>query len=236
MGFKKFFIIDENESSTEKNKTQKETKTPVAPTTFPTADVKFPSSDVTFPKETFKSTYTVPPSVVNNPFLDKIMDVYDKGFTNLNQPGYDFFEFFKSVVKGGIDNPLVYEMALEIGQSMDSNVSKQSLLNQAEYYITELTKVHSGFNIDGQNKIDNLTNTKNSETNSLASEISSLKQQLNSIQIQIQTKENLLTEIGSKYQPELNEITYKLLANDIAKDRFISNINKVKSNISNNLK
>lgn len=154
----------------------------------------------------------------------------------MNQPGYDFFEFFKAVNKAGIDNPQVYQMALDMGQAMDSNVSKQSLMSQADYYINELDKVHTGFMTDGQAKINDLTNKKNSETTSLSSEITSLKQQLEFIQNQIQIKENALNEIGNKYQPDINEISYKLEANDIAKNTFISNINKVKTNISNNLK
>jgi polyhydroxyalkanoate synthesis regulator phasin len=88
---------------------------------------------------------------------------------------------------------------------------------------------------DGQGKINDLTNKKNSESNNLTSEISSLKQQLEFIQNQIQSKETALNEIGNKYQPDINEISFKLAANDAAKDTFISNIKKVKNNITNNL-
>ncbi len=236
MSFRDVFFTNENET-----KPNVKAETPKGATSFP-SETKFPTNSQTFPTNNafpsngsvFSPNPTVAP--VSNPFLDKIFDVYDKGFTKLNQPGYDFFEFFKAVSKGGIDNPQVYEMALEMGIAMDSNVSKQSLLNQADYYITELTKVHSGFSSDGQSKITDLTNKKNSETNSLVTEISSLKQQLESIQNQIRTKESSLAEIGDKYQPDINDIGYKLSANDMVKDKFVTNINKVKSNISNNLK
>jgi polyhydroxyalkanoate synthesis regulator phasin len=239
MSFKDFFINGDQSSQPAQKQEVKSTKT----VEFPKNDVKFPSTSEkyapTFPEKkttSFPENKPTPTFQEKNPYIDKILDVYDKGFTKLNQPGYDFFEFFKAVNKAGIDNPQVYQMALDMGQAMDSNVSRQSLLNQADYYISELEKVHTGFMTDGQSKINELTNKKNSETNSLSSEITSLRQQLEFIQNQIQSKENSLNEIGNKYQPDINEISFKLAANDTAKDTFTSNINKVKSNISNNLK
>jgi len=245
MSFKTFFI--QNEGSAKQAEPQKTvfTKTKTSETTFPT-ETTFPS-ETTFPNENetifpsndmkFPEANVVTSNIPDvNKFLDKIVEVYDNGFAKLNQPGYDFYEFFRSVSKAGIDNPQVYQMAIEMAQAMDSNVSKQSLLNQAEYYISELTKVHSGFRSDGQNKISDLTSKKNSETNTLSSDINSLEKQLKSIQSQIASKKQSLSEIDKKYLPNINEISAKLSANDIVKDRLISNINKVKSNISNNLK
>lgn len=235
MSWKGFFIENEGSAKAEPQKVNVQ-KTKSSETTFPSeatfpSETIFPSNDMKFPETDGHDT-----SSDVNKFLDKIIEVYDKGFIKLNQPGYDFYEFFKSVNKAGIDNPQVYQMAIEMAQAMDSNVSKQSLLNQAEYYISELTKVHSGFNTDGRNKITDLTNKKNSETSTLSSDISSLEQQLKTIQSQIISKKQSLSEIDKKYLPDINEITAKLSANDIAKDRLISNINKVKSNIANNLK
>jgi hypothetical protein len=220
-----YFIVSEEKGTEKSNNVIENSKTE---TKFPSTDIKFPSNGTSFAD--IKST------VNDNPFLEKILDVYEKGFNKLNQPGYDFFEYFKSVVKGGIDNPKIYEMALEMGRAMDSNVSKDSLLNQADYYISELSKVHSGFKNDGQSKINELTSKKNEETTSLVSDINSLTQQLESIQRQIESKKTSLAQIDNKYQPSISEITLKLSANDMAKDRYISDINKVKSNILNNLK
>jgi len=201
-------------------------------TTFPkTSETKFPTNaETTFPKTAPVRTDET------NPYLEKILNVYDNGFTKLNQPGYDFFEFFKAVSKSGIDNPQVYEMALEMGQAMDTNVSKQSLLSQADYYIGELNKVYSGFNTDGQTKMNELSTRKSSESQSLSSEIGSLKAQLDNLQNLIQVKQSSLNEIDGKYQPEIEQLSLKLSANDMVKDKFVSTINKVKINISNNLK
>lgn len=215
--------------------------------TFPqsTPNIQFPQSkyEPTFPQNNGSvfspnpGTKTPTPTFSEkNPYLDKILDVYDKGFTGLNQPGYDFFEFFKAVCTAGVDNPQVYQMALEMGKAMDSNVSKQSLLSQADYYLSELDKVHTSFSTDGQNKLSELTQKKNSESTSLSSTVASLKLQLSTIQDQILAKENELAEIDNKYQPQIDEVSLKMSANDSVKNTFIGNINKVKMNISNNLK
>lgn len=240
MSWKDLFI----ENSDPKTETSKGSVTEIPKTsTFPkTSETTFPkSSETMFPKTNETAATTFPKastirSEATNPFMEKILAVYDSGFNKLNQPGYDFFEFFKAVSKSGIDNPQVYEMALDMGQAMDANVSKQSLLSQADYYISELTKVYNGFNSEGQSKMNELVTRKSSESQSLAAEISSLKLQLESIQNQIQTKQFTLNEIDTKYQPDIEQVSQKLSANDIVKDNLISTINKVKSNISNILK
>lgn len=240
MSWKDLFIENtdpkpESKPSTPTNPQKYSTETTfpkINETTFPkTAEPVFPNvGDTVFPKvEPVKVETT-------NPFLDKILTVYDNGFTKLNQPGYDFFEFFKAVSKSGIDNPQVYIMALEMGQAMDSNVSKQTLLNQADYYIAELNKVYNGFNTDGKNKLNELSTRKNSESQSLTSEIGSLKSQLENLQNLILMKQNSLNEIDGKYQPEIDQLMLKLSANDQVKDKFVSTIEKVKININNNLK
>ena len=245
MSWKDLFIIsDENEKSDEKTTVKSTVKVQNKDTVqFPqSTNVQSPQSkyEPTFPQNN-GSVFSPNPgmkqkSSEKNSHLDKILDVYDKGFTSLNQVGYDFFEFFKSVCTAGIDNSQVYLMALEMGKAMDQNVSKDSLLKQADYYITELDKVYLSFSTDGQNKMNDLSQKKNVESTSLSSTIASLKNQLLSIQEQIRIKENELSDIDNKYQPQIDEIALKLEANDSVKNIFIGNINKVKMNISNNLK
>lgn len=247
MSWKDLFIVsDENEKSetpTVKSTGNTQNKNVVQPQ----SNVQFPQStqskyEPTFPQNN-GSVFSPNPGMKpkptfgeKNPYLDKILEVYDKGFTGLNKPGYDFFEFFKAVCTAGIDNSQVYQMALEMGKAMDQNVTKDSLLTQADYYITELNKVYASFSTDGQNKMNDLSQKKNTETTSLSSSIASLKNQLSTIQEQIRIKENELSDIDNKYQPQIDEISLKLEANDSVKNIFMENINKVKMNISNNLK
>jgi len=196
---------------------------------FPQNGSSFPQNGSSFPQ----NVAPVQPS--GNRFLNDIVAVYDKGFVKLNQPGYDFFEFFKMVSKGGIDNPQVYGMALEMAQSVDNSVNKASLILQSDYYITELQKLHESVGADGTKKMSDLTANKGSETITLTGDIDTLKKQLELLSGQLRERESALAEIDNKYQPKLSEIAEKLAANDTAKDMIISSINKVKNNIQNNL-
>ena len=202
---------------------------------------------VTFPKETSSNVFptatnnsmpTMPTDYkpVENPFIDKLIEAYDSTFNKLNQPGYNFFTYYKAVNKSGVDNPQVYEMAFDLGQSMDSTITKALLLSQADYYSNELNKTHDTLAKDGQTKSNALINSKNSEATSLVTDLNLLKQQLQNIQSQITEKQNTLAQIDNKYQPDIDNITLKLAANDIARDTFINKINKVKTNIVNILK
>jgi len=236
MGFKDFFILpDENQA-----KTKVEEK-PVVNSKFPTeATNKFPSTSqnsfANTAQNNFRNENVPQPASSVNPFLDKITNVYNEGFNKLNKPGYDFFEFYKSILIGGVDNYQAYNMALEMGRVMDPNVSKETLSEQADYYIAELGKVYEGFKTDGQNKLSNSLSDKTAETNSLTSEIESLKQQLSAIQFQINDKQTSLGKIDAKYQSTIDDINFKLSANDTVSNNLISSIQKVKSNILNILK
>jgi hypothetical protein len=207
---------------------------PVAPVTQPTVPVV---NAVTFPT-TAPSTFPTgaESTPTNNRFLKDIMDVYDKGFEKLNKPGYDFFEFFKSVYKTGVDNPQVYQMAFEMAQGMDNSITKALLLSQSDYYITEIEKVYASFTANGKQKIQDITEEKNAETKKLTGDIDSLKKQLEIIKAQLSEKEKSLAEIDGSYAPSINDISEKLSANDIAKETLITNLTKVKNNIQNHLK
>jgi hypothetical protein len=63
-----------------------------------------------------------------------------------------------------------------------------------------------------------------------------MKEQLESLKAQILEKENKLKVVGSKYEPQINEIDSKLGANDIAKNQLIQSIAQVKNGININLK
>ena len=231
MNFKSLFIVDPNEDQT---KPVPEVKTTQPTTSFPTSAPSVAPPNVTaFPSSTPTS---VPTNTGSNRFLNDIVEVYNNGFEKLNQPGYDFFEYYRAVMKAGVDNSQVYQMAFDMAQGMDNTVSKQSLLTQSEYYIGELQKVHATYQTNGNTKLSDLTNTKNSESQTLTTDINSLREHLEIIKKELTEKETSLAEIDNKYQQPINDIREKLSANDTAKDIIISSINKVKNNINNNLK
>jgi hypothetical protein len=230
MGLKDLFFINNEEEE------KPETVAPIV-----TEAVKFPGVNETSnmtPPTTFPNVTPTVASINNpscQPHLEKIIQLYESGFDGLNQAGYDFYEFYKAVVSGGIDNPQVYAMALSMGKAMDGNVSKESLLSQSQYYFDEIMKVHKSYVDNGTTKKNQLLSTKENERSQLSSELDGLKMQMEAISNQIVSKQSSLSEIDNKYANELTEVDCKLMANDVAKDKILSSINAVKQGLTNNL-
>ena len=236
MSWTSLFITDANSQETVTPKPS-ETKKPT--TSFPTSGqnsqtgaASFPTNNGNFQQNGSSFQVNAPTAQPSgNRFINDIVGVYDKNFKKINSTGYDFFEFFKMVNKGGIDNPQVYGMALEMAQSVDSSVTKDSLVTQSGQYIAQLEALHTSVSEDGTRKLTELTTNKSNETASLTTDIGSLSSQLQLITQQLNERQHSLSEIDSKYQPKIDEISEKLSANDTARNMIVSNINKVKNNI-----
>ena len=233
------FAQDENSSEGSNQKAPAPTKQSSAtkfPETAQTSDVatpvfNFPTSAPTQQPTTFAST-----AGVSQEHLEKAIELYENGFNSLNQDGFDFFEFFQSVSHGGITNPQVYAMAYAMGTAMDKTISKEKLMSQADFYVSEITKVYEENVAKGQSKKDSLLKQKESENQTLANELSMFQQQLEALQIQIADRQNKLQAIDGKYQPQLADIDGKLTANTIAKNKIVEAIQTVKTGININIK
>ena len=240
--FKDLFIVDEN--STDK---PTETAKPSASTTkFPTAATTeapaastytFPTQEASTPTFTPTPIATFTPSVpVSNDYLVKALEVYQKGFDSLNQPGFDFYEFYQSVASGGIDNPAVYAMAFQMASAMDKSISKAGLVQQADFYLAEIQKVYEEYVSKGQAKRQEVESLKVNENQSLTNELNDMTHQLEALKTQIEDRTRKLSLIDGKYNPQLSEIDSKLAANTTAKDRILGSIQTVKQGINNNVK
>ncbi len=230
MSLKDYFIVNDKADNEKKIEPTKETKK-----TFPVSDsqpsnafanIGFGKSNVETPQSNHSS----------NEYIAKAIETYENGFESLNQPGYDFFEFYKTVLQGGIDNPQVYQMCFTMGNAMDKTITKEKLLQQSDFYISEITKVYNDNVNKGNIKRQDLITQKNNENQSLITELEMMKQQMEALKVQIQDRENKLSAIGGKYEPKLSEIESKLAANDIAKTILVNSIEQVKQGINNNLK
>jgi hypothetical protein len=238
MGLKDLFIVSDEKPI---DKPVQEPVKQSAPST-----TKFPSSTPKTEETTsnpFSSfgfgsspTPTYQAATVSNEVLAKTLEMYEAGFDSLNQPGYDFYEFFKTVMAGGADNPAIYGMAFGMGSAMDKTITKDKLLMQSEFYITEINKVYNDYVAKGNGKRQEVINQKNHENESLLGELNLMRQQLEQLQVQISDRENKLSVIDSKYGPILNEVETKITANDLAKQKIVSSIEQVKNGIINNLK
>jgi len=216
MGLKSYFFNTEEEGA--------DKKTPA-----PAETIKFPSTSATV-----AATPTI--EAMNcEPHMDAIMSLYEKGFESLNQPGVEFYEFFKSVIAGGADNPTTYTMAFNMLKGLESGMSKQSLLDQSKFYVAKIDKVHQGYDKNGRDKKMEIEKQRDAETERLRTDLDLLRQQQETIKTQIQTKEIQLTQQDAKYNPEIEQIGCKMTANDVAKKKIIGTINKVVVGITNNL-
>lgn len=167
--------------------------------------------------------------------IDKAYSLYQNGFDSLNQPGYDFYEFFKMVVAGGIGNAPIYAMAFAMGKSVETKMTKEGLINQADFYLSEITKVYENYALQGDTKKNELVGRKSQENQSLLSEVDHLKQQIDALQVQLDSSIKRLNTIDSNYAEQLNEVDCKIKANMLAKDKIIGEIQSVKNGITNNV-
>lgn len=245
MGFlKDLFIVDENAAN--KPTTNEPAKKETTLSKFPTASTPTeaaPAASFSFPKAETPSFTPAPTTSfapistqVPNDYIEKALDVYEKGFESLNQPGFDFYEFFQSVAHGGADNPQVYAMAYQMAYGMDKSITKEKLIQQGDFYLTEIDKVYQEYVGKGNGKKQELLTLKDNENKNLVGELESMKQQLVALQIQIDDRERKLGEIDTKYGPQLSEIENKILANNIANQKIVESIQHVKSGIITNIK
>jgi hypothetical protein len=195
---------------------------------------KFPGFEKT--SNNFTQTNSSQSGQISDELASKFFDAYESAFDKMNQDGYDFFEFFQAVMHGDINNPQTYAMAFGMGKAMDKTLSKDKLLSQSEFYVSQLIELYNKNVSEGTNKKQDLINAKESENKNLNSELNSLKQQLEGLQVQIQDREKKLSLVDSKYEPQIAERDSKLMANDYAKNKIISTIETVKQGINQNLK
>lgn len=186
-------------------------------------------------KSVDNKSVTIPVDLSNDYYLNTL-SVYENGFENLNQPGYDFYEFYRAVTVGGIHNPSSYAMAFGMGTAMDKTITKEKLLTQSEFYLNEIIKVHEDFKNKGNQKHNEIITQKRTENETLISDLNSLKLQMEQLQVQIDDRERKLSIIDSKYDGNVNEVVGKLTANDKAKDTLLNTIREVKEGIIKNLK
>lgn len=227
----KFDFLFENSGEKKPEKKEEKKAAPVAAgdagaTAESGGKIKFPTKEEEAP--TIGATNC-------EPHMDAVMKLYEKGFEGLDQPGVEFFEYFKSVASAGMDNPAAYTMAFNMLKGLEPDLSKDGLLEQSKFYVTEIEKVHQGYDTNGKNKKIEVEDQKNVETEKLKSDISLLEQQLETTKNQIEAKKLKLGGIDSKYDPEIEEIGCKMAANDMARDKILGAINKVVEGIKANI-
>ncbi|KIX21220.1 hypothetical protein SY27_10725 [Flavobacterium sp. 316] len=217
--WKSLFINDsDNSSSKEESKSKPIEK--ASPSTVQTN--KFPEEKII---NTTNENFA-------NPFVNEILEVYEKGFESLNLNDFDFFEMYKSVAIVGITNPQSYQMAFTMGKSIKPDLSKEYLLEKSKFYIDEINKVFAKYDSTGNIKKKDLNNLVLKEKETLTNTITDLENKILQMQQELQEKKTLLANIDSKNESELREIQLKIEANNFAKQKILDSINLVISGIN----
>lgn len=177
---------------------------------------------------------------INGEVLNQVIEMYANGFDSLNKPGYDFFEFFKSITSIPEQSPQMYAMAFQMGKSMAPQISKQTLLTDAEFYIAQVNGVHSKFQSQGENKKQQLANATAQAKEAVLKEIANLEDKIKQLKAQILQLETYQLETNASLAPlemknagEIQNIDQKLVANDYAREQIIAKIEMVKQGIQN---
>lgn len=194
--------------------------------------VETPGEQTRFPKDGSIHVNSSVGTPVQNPFIEEIVEVYEKGFDSLNQENFDFYELFKSVMAVGVTNPQSYQMAFTMGKTIRPELTKEFLLEKARYYQSEIEKVYQKYSATGTQRKSDLDTTITREKVNLAKSISDLEAQIAALQKELNEKRHAHSLIDSQNLAQYNEIHLKLEANEFAKNRILDSINQVVSGIN----
>jgi hypothetical protein len=217
--WKSLFVNEETDTS---SKTEIQIPTPSSPKN--TTENKFPETNFTQ-----NSTTT---TVSNNPFINEILEVYQKGFDGLNHEGFDFFELYKSVNAVGVTNPQSYQMAFTMGKTIKADLTKEFLIEKAKFYIAEIEKVYAKYDATGNSKNKALSDTITSKKNNLTAIIADFESQIAKLQTELEAKKTELARIDMDNKDMFAEIELKIEANNIAKQKILESINTVVTGIN----
>jgi hypothetical protein len=195
------------------------------------------------PVPNFSTTASSPPATASNPAVNEVIKVYEDGLESINMPGYDFFEFYKAVSTAGHHGSQMYNMAFQMASALDSTITVQKLVSDADFYISKINEVHSQYASQGQQRLNDINGKKQAEKSKLSNDIELANQRITQLRTELQNLENdvkqnrnKLLKIDEGYIQQENSIREKMAANDTARNSSIEKLNTVKNGISNFIK
>lgn len=211
--------------------------------------------DETPKKETAPETFSFPvqsnipspqqaaPPPVADATVTEVLKIYENGLDSINMPGYDFYEFYQTVISTGSPTEQTYKMAFQMGRTLDKTITPGKLLSDAEFYISKINEVHSQYVTQGQQKLAAIQEKKNSERATLQRDIEQASQRIAQIRTELQqleaelsAKRGNLAKVDEGYYPQEKGIREKLNANDIARQTSIGKLNMIKEGIERYIK
>lgn len=209
----------------------------------PEEKIAFPVVEPNLSQNPSFSHSTPSHSTTSNPYLNEIVEVYEKGLESINMPGYDFYDFYQAVKAAGAQNEAIYKMAFQMGKTMDSSITSQKLTTDADYYISKINDVHKTYSEKGVRKLSGLEAELTAEKEKLTGEVNGIEAEINKMRQQIMAMEQKLSEtrndlakITNKYKPQQDVIKLKLQANDEAMQVSIQKLHSIKDAITKYIK
>jgi hypothetical protein len=203
---------------------------------------KSPSKEtLSFPVQSQNPQHTqsVPVQPITDPAVSDVLQVYENGLESINMPGFDFYEFYKTVITTGHPSEQTYLMAYQMAKTLDKTITPSKLLHDAEFYISKINEVHSNYVTQGQQKLNGIDQKKTQEKTSLQTEIDNatrriteLRTELQHLEAEIGKKRSILMKVDDTYYPQEKTIREKLSANDVAKKISIEKLNMIKEGIT----
>ena len=187
------------------------------------------SSDTKFPTQV---AYPVTGDPSANPFINEVVEVYDKGFASLNSAEFDFYELYRSVMVVGPGNPQSYQMAFTMGKSLKPDLSKQFLLDKAKYYTDEIDKVYTKYNDAGNSKIKDLNDSLTRQKDELSRTIHDLETKIIQLQNELMKAKSEFEKVDFQNKEKFTELQLKLDANNIARKKILDSINQVVAGVN----
>lgn len=207
-----------------------------------------PSESFSFPVNSAPSyapqpQMQAPPPPVSDPAVNEVLQVYENGLDSINMPGYDFYEFYKTVISTGNPTEQTYNMAFQMAKTLDKSITPTKLLGDAEFYISKINEVHGQYVSQGQQKLNSLQEKRSGERIALQKEIDGTVQRIASLRTELQNLENELTlkrgqlsKVDEGYTPQEKVVREKLAANDHARKASIDKLNMIKDGIQRYVK
>jgi uncharacterized protein involved in exopolysaccharide biosynthesis len=172
---------------------------------------------------------------VSTEVLNKVVEMYQKGFDALNLPGPDFWEFYTVVTKTPNPTAETYQTAFMMLGTM-ADLPKNKLVEHGGYYVTKINEQHKAFAAQGNQKIADLLAKKDTEESQLKSEEATISQQIQELQKRLVNTQQNLRGVEAKYQVEHSQLVETVSANDAAKDHILGRITAVIDGIKTNIK
>lgn len=231
MSFKNLFISDDGD---DKKPEVKKESPKTMPSSMPQSFAPLTQMPTEMPKEVL-DTNTYESSALQE-MVKSVSETYQNGFDSLNKPGYDFYEYYQSIKSVNSSTQDAYKMAFTLGKSMNPNITPDSLVVDAQFYISEIQKVYEKFESSGRVKASEIEGQKSAAKAGLKGNIEKIQAEIARLQSELETNTAQLNSVDSQYEDVSTEINLKLKANTIAKDNIVSSLQEVSNNIKNYLK